>query len=85
MATPMVLINVFERATFFAFLFIPIEANNAVNVVPIFAPKTIGIESIGSINPCCTKIIAKPVTTVLDCRMIVKNTPIKMLTRLFVV
>lgn len=80
--TPKVLIKVFETANFLAVWPMLRETNNAVNVVPIFAPKTIGTESAGCSNPCCTKMMVNPVTTVLDCMMMVSTIPIRMLTNL---
>lgn len=50
--TPIVLISVLETANFLAVNPMLSDTNKAVKVVPIFAPKTIGIESAGCNNPC---------------------------------
>lgn len=55
-----------------------IEAISAVLLVPIFAPTTIATAPSRLNKFCCAKMMIKPVTTELDCRIAVIKAPTKM-------
>ena len=74
--TPIILNMVCTRAALLAFTLAPIDAKNAVIVVPIFSPKTMAAAVGKVIQPIEAIVMVIAIAALEDCTIIVNKVPI---------